>query len=533
MPILICKYCGKEFEASGHHKYCSGPHYSTCAVCGKEFEVKNLQDIPKTCSKECRGKYQRQQLDATMLSKYGVTHYSQSPELLAKANATRDLHKDEIAAKRNATMIERYGVLYPMQSTELRAKIEATNLQKYGVVNPAQAADIRKKISDAISSEAVQEKYRQTSQLHYGVDRPAQSSEVQDQMKATCVERYGVPHATQNTQIRNKLSASIVKHNMMNPESIKENTIRIHEACLEKYNVDWPCQLTQCREAAHHTISQVNFSIGSKLEEFGYIVQYEKALGSFSYDICIESLKTLIEVNPTYTHNIVGNHYGIVRHPDYHRLKTQAAEQNGYRCIHVFDWDDLQKVYMLLLPKMSIYARECEIHDVSQQEADEFLTLYHIQSSCRGQHIRYGLYHEGTLVQLMTFGSPRYNHRYQYELLRLCSAAGVQVIGGANRLWAAFIREYHPDSVISYCDIAKFQGGVYEHLGMARSHQTDPAKIWSQGSQRITDNLLRQRGFDQLFGTNFGKGTSNEELMLSHNWLPIYDCGQLVYTYNT
>ena len=27
----------------------------------------------------------------------------------------------------------------------------------------------------------------------------------------------------------------------------------------------------------------------------------------------------------------------------------------------------------------------------------------------------------------------------------------------------------------------------------------------------IIDNLLRQRGFDQLFGTNYGKGTSNEK----------------------
>ena len=531
MGIQVCKYCGKEFEGSGHRKYCDGPHYSTCKLCGKQFEITNLQDIPKTCSKECRGKYQRQQIEAALLAKYGVTHFSQSPELLAKANTTRNLHKDESTAKRNATMIERYGAAYPMQSKELRAKIEATNLQKYGVANPAHAADIRKKISDAVSSEAAQQKYHQTSQLHYGVDHPAQSVEVQDQMKSTCVERYGVPYATQNAEVKDKLSASIVRRNMMNPEAVKQHTARMHELCLEKYGVDWPCQLAQCREAAHHTISQINLAIGAKLEELGYAIQYEKSLGAYSYDICIESLKILLEVNPSYTHNTVGNHYGIVRHPDYHRLKTMAASQQGYRCIHIFDWDDLQKVYMLLLPKVTIYARDCKIHDVSSQEADEFLTLYHIQNKCRGQQVRLGLYCDNVLVQLMTFGSPRYNHKYQYELLRLCSAAGVQVVGGANRLWTAFIREYSPDSVISYCDISKFTGEVYEHLGMTRLQQTEPAKIWSRGSQKITDNLLRQRGFDQLFGTDYGKGTSNEELMLLNKWLPVYDCGQLVYIY--
>ena len=49
--------------------------------------------------------------------------------------------------------------------------------------------------------------------------------------------------------------------------------------------------------------------------------------------------------------------------------------------------------------------------------------------------------------------------------------------------------------------------------------------------QHITDNLLRQRGFDQLFSTNYGKGTSNRELMLQHNFVEIYDCGQSTYVW--
>ena len=47
--------------------------------------------------------------------------------------------------------------------------------------------------------------------------------------------------------------------------------------------------------------------------------------------------------------------------------------------------------------------------------------------------------------------------------------------------------------------------------------------------QHITDNLLRARGFDQLFNTNFGKGTSNDELMLQAGFVTVYDCGQATY----
>jgi hypothetical protein len=32
-----------------------------------------------------------------------------------------------------------------------------------------------------------------------------------------------------------------------------------------------------------------------------------------------------------------------------------------------------------------------------------------------------------------------------------------------------------------------------------------------------------------LHKTNFGKGTSNEELMKEHGYVEIYDCGQLVF----
>ena len=57
-----------------------------------------------------------------------------------------------------------------------------------------------------------------------------------------------------------------------------------------------------------------------------------------------------------------------------------------------------------------------------------------------------------------------------------------------------------------------------------------PNEYYNPKTKRhITDNLLRQRGFDQLHNTNFGKGNSNEELMKEYGYVEIYDCGQLVF----
>ena len=66
---------------------------------------------------------------------------------------------------------------------------------------------------------------------------------------------------------------------------------------------------------------------------------------------------------------------------------------------------------------------------------------------------------------------------------------------------------------------------------MIFDHAVPPNKIWSRGSDKITHNLLLSRGYDQLFGTAFGKGTSNEQLMLDHGWLPVDDYGQAAYIY--
>ena len=109
----------------------------------------------------------------------------------------------------------------------------------------------------------------------------------------------------------------------------------------------------------------------------------------------------------------------------------------------------------------------------------------------------------------------------------------IQVVGGASKLFKTFVNDFRPESIISYCNRAKFTGDVYRKLGFKQIRTNAPGEVWSKKDQYITDTLLRQRGFDQLFGTNYGIGTSNEELILEAGWKSIYDCGQSVYGWIT
>ena len=259
-----------------------------------------------------------------------------------------------------------------------------------------------------------------------------------------------------------------------------------------------------------------------------YTTQF--SLSNYRYDFKINNI--LIEIDPFYSHNSTLGYRNLIKPLDkyYHYNKSKVAFNNNYRCIHIWDWDDKNKIINLLKPRETLYARECNIKEVSLKESKDYLNKYHLQNYARDQ-IRLGLYFNEELVSIMTFGKPRYNKNYEYELIRYC--AHKNIIGGAEKLFKHFINNYKPTSIISYCDNSKFKGDIYNKLGFSLLNYGAPTKHWYQEENdiHITDNLLRQRGFDQLFKTNYGKGTSNEELMLENGFLEIYDCGQSSYVW--
>lgn len=309
------------------------------------------------------------------------------------------------------------------------------------------------------------------------------------------------------------------------PESLE----KARQTCLERYGVEWACQRQDARLKGQNSTANIEFENLLKENKIEY--EREFPIGSYSYDFKIG--KYFIEIDPYATHNSTwGIRSNSPKSSNYHKQKSDLAKKHGYFCVHKFDWDDSQKIIELLRQKQQIGARECQIREVSKEDAEKFIDYYHLQGYAK-DNIRLGLYYADTLVSLMTFGKPRYNKKYEYELIRYCSI--LAVAGGSEKLFNYFIKSYKPTSVISYCDEAKFTGKTYTKLGFKCIRNGRPAKHWynPKTKQHVTDNLLRQRGFDQLFKTNYGKGTSNETLMLEAGFVEVYDCGQATYVWKT
>lgn len=390
------------------------------------------------------------------------------------------------------TNLEKYGVENQFQRKELFPSIVQKKVERYGTYNNI-AKNHATRIANSGSLEASYSKQNET-------------------YKQTCLERYGTDNAAKLTEVRQQIAESL------------------RETFLERYGVENYWTMPDAKLSNGSRNSKANLSFCELLKGSGLTFEQEFALESKRFDFKIRDI--LVEINPTATHNSTWGIYskdGLEK--NYHKIKTNIANTNGLHCIHVFDWDDPNKIVAMVNTKEVVFGRNCDIKEVSVQETADFLTAHHIQGYARDR-IRIGLYYEDQLVSLMTFGKPRYNKNYQYELIRYCNAK-FNIAGGAEKLFKYFVSKYQPSSVISYCDLSKFSGQVYEKLGFKKIRVSGASKHWYnlKTKEHITDNLLRQRGFDQLFKTNYGKGTSNEALMLEAGFVEVYDCGQATYVW--
>lgn len=248
-------------------------------------------------------------------------------------------------------------------------------------------------------------------------------------------------------------------------------------------------------------------------------------------DIYIPSKRIAIEFNGTYWHSTE------CKDKNYHQQKTIACAKLGVRLIHIFEYewlDDVQKEKIItLLGKINnsntdvIYARNCIVKEIDIQEVKDFANKYHMQNHTNAS-IYLGIYYNNQLDGIMTFGTPRYDKKYQYEIIRLCFKN--IIVGGSEKIFKYFLREYNPNSIITYVNISKFTGNVYTKLGfnpIIPNPITQPNYVWVEGhNKEVLTRYQTQK--QKLIEKGLGKAEQTEdEIMKNLGYYKIYDSGNL------
>lgn len=588
MYTKICVICGKTFEAKYKNtNMCSDDHYRECSICGNLFLIDRNNRTSRTCSKKCTDEQRKR----TCRIKYGGDAPMSSQVTKDKATATSlerygtcsPNQSEEVKSKMRVTMQRRYGVDYTWQSKELTKKFESTMKDRYGVSRPTSMSDFCEKtkatnqekysVDWATQSDTVKDKTKSTNQERYGVDCVFQSEDIKSQIKDTIVEKYGVDHVMKNPEVSKKVAHSRQmsyaatisdESKRQNYLDFIENPVSYIESRFEKrptaievsdsiggFDIATMYSKLQPFEGAR-LLSRVRSHMEDEVEEFlcsiipsDIVLKDDRQLiAPKEVDLYIPDHSLAIECNPSYTHNSSINSFNCLEilPPSYHRKKSFLCEEKGVFLFHLFGYEwlnnkDIMKsilANLLGVTQQKYYARKLFIKEVPSQEAELFLIENHRQGATSSK-IRLGLYDNQELVSLMTFGKMRGTQGRKlsdsdntWELSRFCSKINCSVVGGASKLFKYFVRNYSPDKVVSFSDVARSKGTLYQTLGFKQISQSDPSYVWST----LDDTLYYNRVSCQksnlkhlLHDDKIDLSMTERQIMIEHGFVQVYDCG--------
>lgn len=583
--IIKCANCGKEFEPSDQVRNrikrepdkprfctpkCRAEHTGNkrkvvekykCDLCGKEFELSQDQRLTKKdnpdkkffCSRQCSGKYnmssdnikiRNEHSAQTKLKRYGSSTYN-----------NRDKAKE--------TVRELYGTDNIFQVKDIKEKSKQTKLNRYGDENYNNKEQISKSLLSMDTNKRNKwVESRAKSQSNTIQNRTEKEWDIiKQKLSKSNEEAWNNMTEERKLEIREIMS----KHQKERWGSMTlEQKTSLYDKCRktiqDKYGVDYACMTKQCREASTLTVSKLNMKWEDILKmrvSSNIKIEHEKAINHFSYDLCIDD-HLLIDINPTISHNSTyGFMYATGRSDtnnpignDYHYKRTMNALNNGYELISIFDWMEVDKVIDIIKARLKklnnrIFGNKCIVKEIPQKDANIFLNQYHLQGGTNGQEVCIGLFFNNELVQVQTFGKPRFNKDVEWEAIRLASKADTYIIGGVSKGFKYFVDKYNPTNIISYNSLNISSGHTDDMQGFKLQGYSKSQGIWvntlnNNNPYTVRDMSLRKQGIDRIlnrpaedFPDYDGTfETSNEYLMILEGYVKVYDCGNVTYIWN-
>lgn len=274
--------------------------------------------------------------------------------------------------------------------------------------------------------------------------------------------------------------------------------------------------------------------IKSFIESLGFVVNQSVnniLSNRRELDLVIEEKKLAIEYCGLYWHN--EKRQGKTRHLE----KLLEANSKGYRLITIFDdeWRDKPNIVKSKIKSAlglidRIGARKCIVKEIDNDTSNTFLLEHHIQGPLISMKNRtnIGLFLNDDLVALSVFGVSRYNHKFDYELIRYCSK--ITVVGGLSKCIKYFGKKSQCRNLVSYCDLRWGTGNLYKHSGFKLSHISNPSYWYFNPSKLIRyhrSKFMKKK----VIALGGDPSLTEYENMLKMGYRRIWDCGTQVWTY--
>lgn len=456
-----------------------------CKICGAPLVFNTV--FPNYCSRKCS---------------------NADPEVLEKnREAVRRVQRknyetrgEEILAKRKATIKERYGVETntPYGIPEVQEKIKKVIKEKFGVDN-------------VLKLESTREKRIETSRRKSELLQKERGFDIEYLPNGNILVKNGC-------EIHGDIEVTTgFFNNRTKPERI------LFAPLCPKCNPERP------------NGSYIETFIENLLKENNveYILHDHKILEGKELDFYIPSKNIAIECNGVFWHSET-----FLSDKNYHQTKSILAQKKGIQILHIWEDDfnyNREIIVSMIKSKLGllknkIYARDCEIQEVSSKISRNFLEKNHIQGPINSS-LRYGLYHQNELVALMTLGQLRKclgseSKEGVYELYRYATKLYTKVIGGASKLLKHFEKS-NPDykEIISYAKFDYSHGNLYYKLGFEFEKLSGPNYFWVIKYKR--ENRFKYR--KNVISTEETADKTEVQIMHNKNYFRCYDSGSLKF----
>ena len=518
-----CKTCGKELKIRSITQpvqFCS----SKCAINNEELQIKRSETIHSDLDFYSN---RQEKIKKTCLERYGTKTPAESEQIKIKIKEKFSCDKD-IWKKRNEksklTCLERYGVEHASSTDEVKKKVITTNLKKFGIENPNKLDEFKEKI-------------KATNILKYGVDCQFKRKEIIELnlLKSWKTIKTWTEYIEPLFTFEDYSGYS---KNQIYKWKCKKcgNEFEQHLYHTKIFNIS--TRVPRCLNCYPITVNSVQeLELKNFCEQYFNIEKNNRQLiKPLELDVVIPEKKIAFEFNGIYWHSDQRK-----SDPMYHLNKTLECEKNGYKLIHIWEYDWInpikqnilkEKIKALLgVDQTKIYARKCEIKEIDSKTKNEFLNKYHIQGEDKSK-IKLGLFYENELIAVMTFGKPRFNNNYEWELIRYATKSGCQVLGGAGKLLKYFERNYSPKNLITYADRSYSQGNMYRQIGFNLVKISEPSYNWTNGLHVYSRFQCLKSRLEDILGDKFESNLSENENMSLNGFYKLYDCGNFVFEKN-
>lgn len=567
--IHTCLTCKTEFSKKGTKpaKYCSRKCYSAagrikknCSLCGKEFEVIQYRNTQEFCSIACgqAGKKSNQiELKKTLQKRYGVDHPSQLQEFKEKANSTIQKKygdRSVLIEKSKAAKVKKYGDPFYFDVQ----KMSKTKLQKYGT-----------------STYNNREKFKETMMSKYqSLQSPTQKEVIKRGLENKSI-------GFNSKQYKNFLKSKGVSNISFLPEivekkrniALKKSYARMFvppfsEYCVPLFSLEnfkgcvnyetYPFRCTKCQQSffgwARNGVlprcptcfpplngtSQGEQELLDFIKSIysGPVEQKNRTLvAPREIDIFLPELNLAFEYNGLYWHSELAG-----KDRNYHVSKTNLCEKAGVRLVQIFEpeWEFKKEILQSFIKKLlnvpceTFMGRKLAIVEYSKfNEPRQFLANHHIQGEGSGS-VYYGLFDGGELLAVMSFSKSRYSTRYEWEINRFAIKSDTKILGGGEKLFSAFVRDYNPQSVISFSDRRLFQGNIYQKLGFVLDHISAPNYFYFKEPALLLESRLKYQKHKLASKLiNFDASKTEWENMQLNGYNRIWDCGNVAWIWKS